>query len=403
MSAPAESPRLYRDPRTRVFGGVAAGIAAHLGVSKALVRLAFVLLAFSTETGFLLYAAFWAVMPLPDNVQGARRRSHQIVPFLALGFGVFLMLRLSGAALSNRTYLGLLIALVAAGAGVIWHHSDPKARERWADSRPQAPWLAVVTERDRTAYILRFVGGGVARRRSGSSGWSRSSRPSWASISPPSATACSSRWSRSPGSDSRCAPVLWRMFEPAARGAGGPHPGAGAGRAGRDGARPGAAHAGADPAQRRATPPPWSAAGPRPGTHPAQLALQADRLADRALRRRAGAGRRGGRGHLRDHGGDGGGRRPARRRPGRPRWSPRPARRWSTRPGTPGSQTVSLYAEVEPEQVSVFVRDRGVGLRPGLRWRSTGTASAARSSGGCSGTAARRRSAPSRARAPRYG
>ena len=27
-------------------------------------------------------------------------------------------------------------------------------------------------------------------------------------------------------------------------------------------------------------------------------------------------------------------------------------------------ETVSLYAEVEPEQVSVFVRDRGVGFDP---------------------------------------
>ena len=127
MDAKAETTRLYRDPRNRVVGGVAAGIATHLGTSKLLVRLAFIILAISTETGFLLYAVFWAVMPLPANVQGTRRRTQQVIPLIALCLGVFLALKLSGTALSNRMYLGLLIALVAAGAGVIWHHSDPKA------------------------------------------------------------------------------------------------------------------------------------------------------------------------------------------------------------------------------------------------------------------------------------
>ena len=56
-------------------------------------------------------------------------------------------------------------------------------------------------------------------------------------------------------------------------------------------------------------------------------------------------------------------------------------------------QTVSLYAEVEPDQVSVFVRDRGAGFDPDRGRGRTGTAYAARSSAGCSGTAARRRSA----------
>ena len=79
---------------------------------------------------------------------------------------------------------------------------------------------------------------------------------------------------------------------------------------------------------------------------------------------------------------------------GSARWSRRPGRRWSTPPATPRCSTVSLYAEVEPEQVSVFVRDRGAGFDPYHRGRSTGTASAGRSSAGCSGTAAGPRSAP---------
>ena len=35
---------------------------------------------------------------------------------------------------------------------------------------------------------------------------------------------------------------------------------------------------------------------------------------------------------------------------------------------------VALYAEVDPERIEVFVRDRGPGLRPGRRARTTGAA-----------------------------
>ncbi len=95
---------------------------------------------------------------------------------------------------------------------------------------------------------------------------------------------------------------------------------------------------------------------------PAQLALQAGRLADRAVRRR-----RWSRPRPRS--------RTRTRSASRPwwsatpsattgwrRWSPPPGRRWSTRPGTPEWTTVSLYAEVEADELSVFVRDRGAGF-----------------------------------------
>ena len=44
------------------------------------------------------------------------------------------------------------------------------------------------------------------------------------------------------------------------------------------------------------------------------------------------------------------------------RWSPRPARRSSTRPSTPAVSEVSVFVEVEPEHVIVYVRDRGRGF-----------------------------------------
>ncbi len=63
----AESPpyrRLYRSPHGRMLGGVAHGLADHLGLPVTWVRAAFVLLFFAQGIGGLLYAAFWFVVPI---------------------------------------------------------------------------------------------------------------------------------------------------------------------------------------------------------------------------------------------------------------------------------------------------------------------------------------------------
>ncbi|MFV0526146.1 MAG: PspC domain-containing protein [Acidimicrobiales bacterium] len=61
---PAYSPtrRLVRDPNG-VLGGVASGVAHVYGFDVSLVRLVFVLLAFSTGIGFLAYLAAWLIIP----------------------------------------------------------------------------------------------------------------------------------------------------------------------------------------------------------------------------------------------------------------------------------------------------------------------------------------------------
>ncbi|MDH6135912.1 signal transduction histidine kinase/phage shock protein PspC (stress-responsive transcriptional regulator) [Kitasatospora sp. MAA4] len=56
--------KLYRTPQGRMLGGVAHGLAVHLGLPLAWVRIAFVLLFFANGIGGLLYAAFWFVVPI---------------------------------------------------------------------------------------------------------------------------------------------------------------------------------------------------------------------------------------------------------------------------------------------------------------------------------------------------
>ena len=155
--------RLYRPRDHRVVAGVAAGLAEHLGLPILAVRIALVVLLGFNGLGLLLYAAFWAVLPqqIPTDANPPRRDYAMLLPFGAIGLGVVL---LQALVFKNNVAgtVGWLIAVVAVGAGIIWHQSDPTRRGHWAGVRPQTPWLAaVVAESDRRYFLLRLIGGGV--------------------------------------------------------------------------------------------------------------------------------------------------------------------------------------------------------------------------------------------------
>ncbi|KPC88066.1 histidine kinase, partial [Streptomyces sp. NRRL F-6602] len=59
-----EPRKLYRSSDGRWLGGVARGLAGHLGLPVFWVRLAFVALFVANGLGALLYAAFWSFVPL---------------------------------------------------------------------------------------------------------------------------------------------------------------------------------------------------------------------------------------------------------------------------------------------------------------------------------------------------
>jgi signal transduction histidine kinase len=161
MTSPVPVRRLYREPADRVVAGVAAGIAAHLGASVVLVRVAFVVLAAFNGLGALLYAAFWAVLPMPPHARSGRRNVNQFFAFLALGVGMVLLVLMAGPSDGVQAVIGWLAAVIALGAGIIWHQADPKRRERWSATVPGMPWLGAVMDNNRKSYLLRFIGGGL--------------------------------------------------------------------------------------------------------------------------------------------------------------------------------------------------------------------------------------------------
>ncbi|GIE86692.1 histidine kinase [Actinoplanes regularis] len=160
---PPQPRRLYRPRDQRIVAGVASGLARHLGVPVLAVRISLVVLLGFNALGLLLYAAYWAVLPQEarNDQEPPSRDLAALLPFAAIGLGV-IMLQALVFQDQVATTVGWMIAVVAVGAGVIWHQSDPSRREQWSDPNAPSGWMAaIVGETDRRSFMLRFVGGGI--------------------------------------------------------------------------------------------------------------------------------------------------------------------------------------------------------------------------------------------------
>lgn len=134
MSTAVVPRRAYRLADGRWLGGVCAGIAAHLGLPRELVRVVFAVLAV-TGFGVVLYAAYWIVLPLdmtpaPTGAADAprNRRVGALVGVLAAVLVV--LVAISGLGLPLPWWVTLPALLVAAGIAVVWRQSDDAQRAR---------------------------------------------------------------------------------------------------------------------------------------------------------------------------------------------------------------------------------------------------------------------------------
>ncbi|MEV0035733.1 PspC domain-containing protein [Streptomyces sp. NPDC050804] len=150
--APEEPPtrKLYRSADGRLLGGVARGLAGHLGLPVVWVRLVFLGLFFTQGLGALLYAVFWIVVPLgvggtavesrsvfeisPDGRRRLRKPDKgQVFALIALviGAGVFVGNVSFGRSHADRYIWPLL--LTGAGVVLVWRQADNARRARWTE------------------------------------------------------------------------------------------------------------------------------------------------------------------------------------------------------------------------------------------------------------------------------
>jgi signal transduction histidine kinase/phage shock protein PspC (stress-responsive transcriptional regulator) len=124
--------QLSRHRSDRVIAGISSGIAEHLGVPVLWVRLIFVALAGLGGAGLIGYALLWAFLPAtetPARGPGNPRERQQAVGLVVLGVGLAIAGAALGTAWGGWVTGPLGVALV--GAGVVWREADTGQRTRW--------------------------------------------------------------------------------------------------------------------------------------------------------------------------------------------------------------------------------------------------------------------------------
>ncbi|MFC7221170.1 PspC domain-containing protein [Streptomyces polyrhachis] len=155
--------RLYRSADGRWLGGVARGLAGHLGVPVSWVRIIFVVLFTAGGLGMLLYAVFWFVVPLglggTPAVTGTPRAIRLRRPDKGQLLALVIAAVVCGATLNLGRGNAFLFPLVLIGAGValVWRQADNARRARWAQMTQRGRFIPVV----RGAAGVLLVGVGV--------------------------------------------------------------------------------------------------------------------------------------------------------------------------------------------------------------------------------------------------
>ena len=252
--------RAYRDTQEPIIGGVARGLATHLGVPVVWVRAAFVLFTAIGGMGIALYAGLWMVLPSDSRFfedapglesatrtgkrPGRVRRLTDVGPAIALGALAFGVVIAAEAVLgAGGLFWPLFIGM--AGIALLWRQADEAQRERWIDTTGRInPVRAVFGSGGWASYarvgaglllILVALAGVLAAQRLGGLGARGRDR--------------GTARHRRPGDRGRAVDLPPGLGPDRRARRAGPHPGAG--RPGRPPARLGAADARPDPEELR--------------------------------------------------------------------------------------------------------------------------------------------------------
>jgi signal transduction histidine kinase/phage shock protein PspC (stress-responsive transcriptional regulator) len=178
-TAPAHPPhewrRVTRDTESPVLGGVASGLARHLGMPVLWVRAAFLLATALGGLGIAMYIGLWLVVPSDSRFEsdtpgaesasrGGRRPGRvrrltdagPAIALAALALGVILVVQatLGGGAVFWPIVIGL------AGVALLWRQADEVQRERWLDTSGRLDPVRMVFGSGGAASYAR-VGAGV--------------------------------------------------------------------------------------------------------------------------------------------------------------------------------------------------------------------------------------------------
>lgn len=115
--------RLVRRSGGRIVGGVAGGVADHLGVDVLKVRMAFVLLSALAGAGIIAYGLLWIFTPGGgDDARPSGTERRQAIGLALLGLGLSVVVSWAFSGTVARVIAPLLV--IAVGAALVWREYD---------------------------------------------------------------------------------------------------------------------------------------------------------------------------------------------------------------------------------------------------------------------------------------
>jgi signal transduction histidine kinase len=172
---PEPRPRATRVADGAWLGGVSTGLARHLGWPVLVIRIAFVALMTFQFIGVLAYGALWLLMP-PEAVakapglesaaranmrDGARPRRRvdwgMLLALTALGAGLLWIVQSSGLGISSQLFWP--VAFACAGAALVWRQADSAQQRRWRAEAGGKVWLAPFIARGGWPALVRVIVG----------------------------------------------------------------------------------------------------------------------------------------------------------------------------------------------------------------------------------------------------
>ncbi len=166
--------RAYRSAEDRLLSGVASGLAQHLGLPVAYVRIFFLVASALQGMGILLYAGLWLWMPLdakqPEDSPGidaATRQGRRLgrAPrlrnagaIISLGFVAAGIIAV-GHAIWAGSFVFWPVVIGVTGVAVLWWQADEAQRERWIDSTGRVSVVRAVVGSGGAASYARLATG----------------------------------------------------------------------------------------------------------------------------------------------------------------------------------------------------------------------------------------------------
>lgn len=132
VARPDGTPMMRRHRDGRVVGGVASGVADHLGLNVLWVRTAFAMLAACAGAGVVAYALLWVFVPQEPAGAAARPSSkerQQAFGLIALAIGLVVAIGSLSNAIS--AWIAVPAGVAVLGATVVWREADSSQRSRW--------------------------------------------------------------------------------------------------------------------------------------------------------------------------------------------------------------------------------------------------------------------------------